>query len=103
MSLNGTEIKTYGAKLFKSEVTATLQAVVKTFIPPNRIRRKNIEGSELLDFVATNENLDETFANIGTEAIHNEDEVETDCDSDDKERVSDDQPEEVEAERESCQ
>ena len=42
---------TFKKKLSESPLSTSLLAVTKGLIPPKGIRRKNIEGSELLDYV----------------------------------------------------
>jgi hypothetical protein len=50
-SLIGDDMLDFRRELLKSEVPVNLQAVVKKIIPPKGIRRKNLEGSELLDYM----------------------------------------------------
>ena len=48
--LIGSEMVESRKKLMESRSPDTIQAVIKNMIPPKGIRRKNIEGAELLDF-----------------------------------------------------
>ena len=50
-SLIGDDMLEFCRQLLKSEVPINLQAVIRKFIPPKGIQRKNIDGSELLDYM----------------------------------------------------
>ena len=50
-SLIGDEMLEYWRELLISEVPSNLQAIIKKLIPPKGIRRANIKGSELLDYM----------------------------------------------------
>ena len=50
-SLIGDDMLDFRRKLLQSELPANLQAVIKKIIKPKGIRRKNVEGSELLDYM----------------------------------------------------
>ena len=50
-SLIGDDILEFRRQLLNPEVPINLQAVIKKLIPPKGIRRDNIDGSELLDYL----------------------------------------------------
>ena len=49
-ALIGNEMKEFRKKLMDSPPPDKIQKVIKSIIPPKGIRRKNVEGTELLDF-----------------------------------------------------
>ena len=50
-ALIGNDIQTVRKELMETPVPANLQVVIKQLIPPKGIRRNDLEGSELLDYV----------------------------------------------------
>ena len=50
-SLIGDDMLEFRRQLLNSEVPINLQAVIKKLTPPKGIRRNNIDGSELLDYM----------------------------------------------------
>ena len=50
-SLIGDDMLEFRRQLLSSKLPINLQAVIKTLIPPKGIRRNNIEGMELLDYM----------------------------------------------------
>ena len=50
-SLIGDDMLEFRRQLLSSRLPINLQAVIKTLIPPKGIRRNNIEGMELLDYM----------------------------------------------------
>ena len=50
-ALIGSTMKNIRREILESALPATLQALIKQIIPPKGIRRKAIEGAELLDYV----------------------------------------------------
>ena len=48
--LIGHDMLKYREEMLKSDVPKTIQELVRSLIPPKGVRRKNIEGSELLDY-----------------------------------------------------
>ena len=51
-------------KLIESEITTSHLAVGKKLIPPKRIKRKNQEGYELLDFVCPDDAQEDDYQNL---------------------------------------
>ena len=51
-------------KLIESEIPTSHLAVVKKLIPPKRIKRKNQEGYELLDFVCPDDAQEDDYQNL---------------------------------------
>ena len=49
-ALIGNEMKEFRKKLMESPPPDKIQKVIKSIIPPKGIRRKNVEGTEMLDF-----------------------------------------------------
>ena len=49
-ALTGNEMKEFRKKLMESPPPDKIQKVIKSITPPKGIRRKNLEGTELLDF-----------------------------------------------------
>ena len=43
-------MKEFRKKLMESPLPDEIQKVIKSIIPPKGIRRKNVEGTEMLDF-----------------------------------------------------
>ena len=58
-SLIGDDMLEYRRQLLNSEVPGNLQTVVKKLIPPKGVRRKNIEGNELLDYMEGEPTIDD--------------------------------------------
>ena len=50
-SLIGNDMLEFQRQLLSSKLPINLQAVIKTLIPPKGIRRNNIEGMQLLDYM----------------------------------------------------
>ena len=51
MTLVGNSMCEYRENLLKSKVPASIQEVIRNLIPPKGVKGKNVEGSELLDYV----------------------------------------------------
>ena len=74
----GEDMRQFREKLLKWKIPETIQALVRTIIPPKGIRWKNIEGAELLDFT-------EEFQGIDTAEVGNEDDIPDASDSEEEE------------------
>ena len=56
--LIGSDMVEFRKKLMEPRTSDTIQAVIKNIIPPKVMRRKNIEGTELLDFALDDANIE---------------------------------------------
>ena len=59
--LIGDSMVSFWKKLIKSEIPASLPAMVKKLIPPKGIKRKNQGGYELLDFVCPDDSQEDDY------------------------------------------
>ena len=62
--LIGDSMVCFREKLIKSEIPASLLAMVKKLIPPKGIKRKNQRGYELLDFVCPDDSQEDDYQNL---------------------------------------
>ena len=62
--LIGDSMVCFREKLIKSEIPASLPAMVKKLIPPKGIKRKNQIGYELLDFVCPDDSQEDDYQNL---------------------------------------
>ena len=83
-ALKVNEMKEFRKKLMESPPPDKIQKVIKSIIPPKGIRRKNVEGTELLDFSIE----DATTSIEQDEPEVSEAEEESDFDDDQPERTS---------------
>ena len=80
--LIGSDMVEFRKKSMEPRTSDTIQAVIKNIIPPKGMRRKNIEGTELLDFA-----LDD--------AVIEPAEFEKDSEEENDSKVDDDEPSEA--------
>ena len=90
LALIGNEMKEFRKKLMESPPPDKIQKVIKSIILPKGIRRKNVEGTELLDF---------SIEDATTSIEQNEQEV---SEAEQASDVDDDQPEETSTQEEKA-
>ena len=85
-SLIGDDMLEFRRQLLNSEVPINLQAVIKKLIPPKGIRRNNIDGSEVLDYMEG----EAIFDNLESEdQSENHDRFSSDSENDEGENEAD--------------
>ena len=89
-ALIGNEMKEIRKKLIESPPPAKIQKVIKSIIPPKGTRRKNVEGTELLDI---------SIEDVTTSTEQDEPEV---SEAEEESDVDDDQPEETSTQEEKA-
>ena len=89
-ALVGNEMKEFRKKLMESPPRDKIQKVINSIIPPKGIRRKNVEGTELLDF---------SIEDATTSIEQDEPEV---SEAEEESDVDDDQPEETSTQEEKA-